>query len=71
MDTIRKCLLISGMGAMWIVGILLMVRVTRSRHNAGMYEKARKEIDERLRESKAALDKATAYVQSVFKHINP
>jgi hypothetical protein len=28
-----------------------------------------KEIDERLRESKAALDKATAHVQSVFEQI--
>jgi hypothetical protein len=34
-----------------------------------MYEKVGKGIDERLSESMAALNKATAQVQSVFEHI--
>jgi hypothetical protein len=69
MDTMRKCLVISGVGVMWIVGILLMVKTAQTRRHAGMYEKVGKGIDERLSESMAALNKATAQVQSVFEHI--
>ena len=69
MDTIRRCLVISGVGVAWVVGILLMVKTAQIRRHMGMYEKVGKGIDERLSESMAALNKATAQVQSVFEHI--
>ena len=69
MNNISKCLVASGAGAMGVVGIAFMVKVLRPRHPAGMYEKVGKGIDERLKESKTALDKATTHVQSVFDHI--
>jgi hypothetical protein len=55
--------------AMGVVGILLMANAARHRRHAGMCEKAGKGIDERLSESKTALEKATAHVQGVFEHI--
>jgi hypothetical protein len=69
MDNMQKCVVISGVGAMGVVGIILMAKAARHPHNTGRYEKVGKGIDQRLRESKAALDKATAHVQSVFEHI--
>ena len=69
MNTMRKCLVMSGVGVIWVVGILLMVKAVRPRTPAGRYEKVGKGIDERLSESMAALNKATAQVQSVFEHI--
>jgi hypothetical protein len=69
MDNMRKYLMISGVCAMGVVGIILMVKAARHRHHTGRYEKVGKGIDQSLRESKAALDKATAHVQSVFEHI--
>jgi hypothetical protein len=69
MDKILKYLVTGGVVVMGVVGILLMVKASRHMHHAGMCEKAGKGIDERLTESKAALDKATAHVQSVFENI--
>jgi hypothetical protein len=72
MINMRKYLMLSGVGAMGVVGTMLIVRAARHRRHTGICEKAGKDIDERLKESKAALDKATAHVQSVFEHIkNP
>jgi hypothetical protein len=34
-----------------------------------MCEEAGRGIDERLRESKVALDKASAHIQNVFEHV--
>jgi hypothetical protein len=69
MNSIRKCLVILGMGVTGWFGILLMVKAVRSKRHTGMYEKVGKGIDERLSESKAALNKATAHVQSIFEQI--
>jgi hypothetical protein len=69
MGIIRKCLVISGIGAMWIVGILLMVKPSHSKRHIGKYEKVGEGIDERLIEARATLDKATAQVRSVFEYI--
>jgi hypothetical protein len=66
MNNMWKCLAISG-GAMGVVGILLMVKAAR--HHTGTYEKVGKDFDESLKESKAALDKATAHVKNVFERI--
>jgi hypothetical protein len=69
MDTVRKCLVILGINAMGVIGILLMIKAAKSRHQRGTYEKVGKGLDERLNESKAALDKATAQVLNIFEHI--
>lgn len=69
MDKILKGLVICGVFAIGAAGILLMVKAARHGHHAGIGEKTGRGIDEGLRESKAALDKATAHVQSVFEHI--
>jgi len=47
----------------------MIIKAFRNGGCTGMYEKAGKGIDERLKESTAALDKATTHVQSVFEHI--
>jgi hypothetical protein len=69
MDTIQKWLVTSVVGAMGLVGIILTVRTAQHRHHACMYEKVGKNIDEKLKESMATLEKATAHVKSVFEHI--
>jgi hypothetical protein len=46
MNNIWKCLAISGMGAMGVAGILLMVKAARNRHHTGTYEKVGKDFDE-------------------------
>jgi hypothetical protein len=69
MDNIRKGLVIAGMGAIGWVGTLLIVKAARPKRPMGTYEKIGKGMDERLSESKAALDKAAAQVQSVFEQI--
>jgi hypothetical protein len=68
MDCKKKCLVLCGVGTVG-VGIILMVKAARHWHHPGKCEKVGKNIDERLKESKAALDKATAHVQSVYDHI--
>jgi hypothetical protein len=69
MNIIRKCLLISGVGAIGAVGALFTAKIARRRQHAGMYEKAGKSIDEKLKESKESLDRATSRIQSVFDRI--
>jgi len=69
MNNMEKCLVVSGAGILGVVGIMLMVKGTRHRHQTGRYEKVGTDIDEKLRESREAFDKATAHVQSVFEHI--
>jgi len=66
MCTMKKCLAIVGMGIMGVIGVLVM---SKSRHHSGKYEKVGQNIDETLMESKDALDKASAHVQSVFEHM--
>jgi hypothetical protein len=51
------------------LGAVLLVKALRHRHQTGPCEKLGKSIDERLKESKLALDKATMQVQNVFEHI--
>jgi hypothetical protein len=69
MNAIRKCLTISGLAALGAAGALLLASVMRRKDRAGRCEKVGKGVDEKLKESKAALDKAAARVQSVFDHI--
>ncbi len=70
MDAIRKGLVISGVGAtIGALGSMLIFKAMRRRHHMRMYEKVGKGIDDKLKESMAALDKATAHVQAVFEHI--
>jgi hypothetical protein len=71
MDTMRKWLILSGGGALGVVGIVLLGTALRHRRHAatGAYKKVGKGIDERLRESKGVLDKAVAHVQSVVEQI--
>jgi hypothetical protein len=61
--------MLSGVGALGATGILLIVNAAQNRRHVGMYEKAGKDIDEKLKDSKAILDKATARIQSIFDHI--
>jgi hypothetical protein len=56
-------------GAIGTVGALFAVKIARRRRHAGMYEKAGKGIDEKLKESKESLDRATSRIQSVFDRI--
>jgi hypothetical protein len=68
MNNKMKSLVLCGAGAMGI-GILLIVNAARHCRHHGGCESVGINIDERLNESKAALDKATALVQSVFDRI--
>lgn len=67
MNSTKKSLLMAGAGLIGVVGILLLVKTWK--HHAGLYEKVGKGIDEKMRESKAALERASAHVQQVFEHI--
>jgi hypothetical protein len=69
MDTMRKFAGLSGVLAVGAAGLMLIVKAAQHRQHTGMYEKVGKGIDDRLKESKEALEKATAHVQSVFEHI--
>ena len=69
MKIMRKCLAISGVFFIGSALALLIFKKARCGHDSGVYEKVGKGIDERLKESMAALDKATSHVQSVFEHI--
>jgi hypothetical protein len=65
----QKRLIVSGLGAISVIGVLILVKTTLHRHHSGMYEKVGKSIAEKLKESKAALDMATTHVQGVFDRI--
>ena len=69
MDKMHKNAVLAGLIAAGLGSVMLIAKTARHRHPTGMYEKVGKSIDERLRESKEALDRATARVQSVFEHI--
>jgi len=69
MKNLWKSLALVGVGVLDIVGIMLIAKAARHRRQAGRYEKLAKSIEEKLVTSKDALDKATAYVQSVFEQI--
>lgn len=65
----KKCFMISAVEALTVLIVLLVTRAVRRRHFSGIFEKTGSGIDERLKESKVALEKAAARVQSVFEHI--
>jgi hypothetical protein len=69
MITINKFLLLSALEAITVFFILIAFKTVRQQHPTGMGEKTGRGIDKRLKESKEALDKAAAHVQSVFEHI--
>ena len=69
MNIVRNCIKIFGVGVIVTVGIMLYVKLKRDGRQAGMYENLGKNIDEKLNASKAALDRASSHVQSVFEHI--
>lgn len=68
MNTMEKCLVISGAGALGVIGLLLIVTTVRHGRHTGMGEKVGKNIDESLRDSKEAFDKATALVRRTLNH---
>ncbi len=70
MLNMKKCIMISAVEAMTVFVIVLAIKAVRHQHHSCKCEKTGIGIDERLKESKAALDKAAAHVQSVFEHIN-
>ena len=70
MDKTIKFLALSGAGVMGIAAMMLAVKATRNGHHiTGMCENAGKGLDERLKDPMAALDKATAHIQSVLEHL--
>ena len=69
MITIRKCLILSLAEATGIFIMMLMFTAMRHRHHAGACEKAGSGIDEKLKESKTALEKAAAHLQGLLEHI--
>jgi hypothetical protein len=69
MKIMRKCLAISGVVFVGSALAMFIFKKAGCRHESGVYEKVGKGIDERLKESMAALDNATSHVQSVFEHI--
>ncbi|MCU0608553.1 MAG: hypothetical protein MUF22_02140 [Chitinispirillaceae bacterium] len=66
MNTIKKWLMILGAGVLGTACILLLFKTKC--HHRGVYEKVGKGIDEKIKESKTALDKAAGHIQSVFDH---
>ena len=69
MDKMGKSLPMLGLGLVAVIGTIILVKATRCGHHAGVCEKMGKGIDERLMESKNALEKATDHIQTVFEHI--
>jgi hypothetical protein len=59
----------SVVGVMWVTGMAFLIKAVWHWQHAIIAEKATKGIDEKLKESKAALDKAFTYAQSVFDRI--
>lgn len=66
MKNLWKDLMLVGIG---VAGVVLMVKAARQRGHSGRYENMGKSIDEKIRESKEALEKATAHVHGVFEQI--
>ena len=68
MGTMGKCVALSCLGVTGIVG-LLFIKIAWHNHNGTVCEKAGKSLDNTLKESVSALDKATTQVKGVFEHI--
>ena len=68
MNTMEKYLVISGAVAIGVIGLLLLVTAARHGRHMGIGEKVGKNIDESLRDSKEAFDKATALVRRTLNH---
>ncbi len=69
MNKILKYAMLCTAGIMGAIGLIIVIKSARPEHRMGLAEKMGKGIDERLRESKDALDTATARVQSIFETI--
>jgi hypothetical protein len=69
MNNMRRLLIVCGLGVIGIACAILIIKNRSVKHSDGMCEEAGRGIDERLRESKAALDKASAHIQNVFEHV--
>ena len=67
MNCKHKWLMVTGAGVMALAGMALMMKSTKE--CPGVCDKVRKGIEESLRESKGARDKATAHVLNIFEHI--
>ena len=69
MDKAVKYLLIFVMGIIALPGLLILVKAAKHRCCWQTGESAGSRMDEMLRESKAALDKATSQLQSAVEGI--
>jgi len=69
MNTMMKRLVMTSFCVAGAIGILLIIKSVKYKCRKGMCEKWGKGIDEKLKEAKTGLDKATAHVESVFEHI--
>jgi hypothetical protein len=70
MESMHKKMALCSAGVLGIFGVLVMAKILLHRHHHAKTDK--KEgigLSERLKESKAALEKATARVQSAFDRI--
>ena len=68
MDARGKCLAASCLGVTGILGLLFLNAAWCRRHMATC-QKTGKGLDDTLKESLSALDKATSQVKSVFEHL--
>jgi hypothetical protein len=69
MDNTQKNLALLGIAAIGIGGMVLIAKALWHQDHTSIYEKVGKGIDERLKESKEALERASVRVQSAFEHI--
>lgn len=69
MITIKKCLILSLAEATGIFIMMLIFTAVRHRHHIGTGEKTGNRIDNTLKESKTALEKAAAHLLSVLEQI--
>ncbi|MBN1128276.1 MAG: hypothetical protein JXA71_04785 [Chitinispirillaceae bacterium] len=69
MKNLWKDLTLVGAGVTGGVAVALMVKAAQQRNHPGRYENLGKSVDEKIRESKDALEKATAHVYGVFEQI--
>jgi hypothetical protein len=67
MSNLRKCMVVSGLAVIGVVGMIFMSRT--SRQNMGTYGKMGQNIDEGLKNTIDVLANATAHVQSVYEQI--
>ena len=69
MSSLSKILTIVGAIVVGTLGVLFVIKSAHRGGNGNIIDKVGKSLDERLQESRQALDKATKHFQDIVDHI--